>query len=202
MPPPIMVDSLASTSRATAHPLFISPTTFSAGIRTSLKNTSLKWAEPLMVRIGRGSTPGVAKSTKKKVIPLCLGALASVRASRIPQSDRWAEEFHTFCPFTTNSSPSRSARVARLARSDPAPGSLNSWHHTTSPRSMGFRWRAFCSSVPKWPMAGPARAIPAARNPLVTSKSAASCWKTCLCHRSPPCPPWSTGQSMAAHPPS
>ena len=59
-------------------------------------------------------------SSRKKVIPLCLGASGSVRANRIPQSDRWADEFHTFCPFTTNSSPSRSALVERFARSDPS----------------------------------------------------------------------------------
>ena len=38
--------------------------------------------------------------------------------------------FHTFWPLTTHSSPSRTARVARPARSEPAPGSENSWHHT------------------------------------------------------------------------
>jgi hypothetical protein len=32
----------------------------------------------------------------------------------------------TFCPFTTKTSPSRSALVERLARSLPEPGSLNS----------------------------------------------------------------------------
>ena len=35
-------------------------------------------------------------------------------------------EVHTFCPFTTHSSPSRSARVCRLATSEPAPGSEKS----------------------------------------------------------------------------
>ncbi len=34
----------------------------------------------------------------------------------------------TFWPVTTHSSPSSSARVASEARSEPAPGSLNSWH--------------------------------------------------------------------------
>ena len=35
---------------------------------------------------------------------------------------------HTFCPVMTQRSPSRAARVVRPARSEPAPGSLNSWH--------------------------------------------------------------------------
>ena len=52
-------------------------------------------------------------------MPRCFGASTLVRASRIAKSHRCAFDVHTFCPFTTNSSPSRSARVARLARSLP-----------------------------------------------------------------------------------
>ena len=35
---------------------------------------------------------------------------------------------HTFCPLMIQRSPSRTARVVSPARSEPAPGSLNSWH--------------------------------------------------------------------------
>ena len=45
----------------------------------------------------------------------------------------WASVFQTFWPVMTHSSPSRTARVARLARSEPDPGSLKSWHHASSP---------------------------------------------------------------------
>ena len=74
-------------------------------------------------------------------MPLCLGASGSVRASRMPHSARWAAEVHTFWPVTTHSSPSSTARVVTLARSEPASGSLKSWHHTSSPRSIGGRYR-------------------------------------------------------------
>ena len=47
----------------------------------------------------------------------------------------------------THSSPSRSARVFRPARSEPASGSLKSWHHLCSPVRIGKRNRCFCSSV-------------------------------------------------------
>jgi hypothetical protein len=57
-----------------------------------------------------------------------LGWSGSVRAIRIPHRENCAPEVHTFWPFTTHSSPSRMALVWRLARSDPDPGSLNSWH--------------------------------------------------------------------------
>ena len=40
----------------------------------------------------------------------------------------WPPEVHTFWPLTIHSSPSCIALVCRPARSEPAPGSLNSWH--------------------------------------------------------------------------
>ena len=72
-------------------------------------------------------------------MPLRLGASGSVRASSTPKSERWAHVVHTFWPVTTQSSPSRSARVASEARSEPAPGSLKSWHQTSSLRTIGGR---------------------------------------------------------------
>ena len=71
---------------------------------------------------------GSRMSTMKKVIPRCFGASGSVRAIRMPKSACWALEVQTFWPSTTHSSPSRTARVASDARSEPAPGSLKSWH--------------------------------------------------------------------------
>ena len=59
-----------------------------------------------------------------------------------------AQVVQTFWPVTTQSSPSGTARVASEARSEPAPGSLNSWHHFSSLRTMGGRKRRRCSSVP------------------------------------------------------
>jgi len=76
-------------------------------------------------------------STRKYVMPRCFGTSGSVRASRIPKSAWCAPEFHTFCPFTTHSSPSRTARVVSPARSEPAPGSEKSWHQISSPRNIG-----------------------------------------------------------------
>jgi len=56
-------------------------------------------------------------------MPACLGASGSVRTRQNIQSAYCALEVHTFCPFTTNSSPRSSARVRSEARSEPAPGS-------------------------------------------------------------------------------
>ncbi len=93
-------------------------------------------------------------------MPLRLGTSGSVRASSTPKSDRCAQVVHTFCPVTTHSSPSRSARVASEARSEPAPGSLKSWHQISSLRTIGGRKRSRCSSVPWANSAGAARFSP------------------------------------------
>ena len=55
-------------------------------------------------------------------MPLCLGAVGSVRTKQRHQSAWWAPEVQTFWPLTTKSSPSSTARVDRPARSLPAPG--------------------------------------------------------------------------------
>ena len=81
-------------------------------------------------------------------MPLFLARLGSVRASRIAKSASEPQVVHTFCPLTIHSSPSSTARVASDARSEPAPGSLKSWHHFSSLRTIGPRKRRFCSSVP------------------------------------------------------
>jgi hypothetical protein len=70
---------------------------------------------------------------------VCLGALGSVRATIIPNLATWASVVHTFWPLSTHSSPSRTARVARLATSEPAPGSEKSWHQISSLVKRGRR---------------------------------------------------------------
>jgi hypothetical protein len=112
------------------------------------KNTSLNHDAPVSSRSGRMSIPGVFMSSMKKLMPSCLGASGSVRASRMPQSACCAIEVQTFWPLTTHPPSTRSARVVSEARSEPAPGSLKSWHHSISPRRVGGIHRCCCASVP------------------------------------------------------
>ena len=119
---------------AQRHPPSTGPITLPTGTRTSLKNTSLKLAPPVIWRSGRTSTPGALKSTMNMVMPWCFGTSTFVRAMAAPKSEIWAPVVHTFCPLSTHSSPSRSARICRLATSEPAPGSEKSCDHTSSPR--------------------------------------------------------------------
>ena len=71
--------------------------------------------------------------------PWCLGTVGSVRATSRPKVAMSPNDVQTFWPLTTHSSPSATADVARPARSEPAPGSLNSWHQISSPVKMGRR---------------------------------------------------------------
>ena len=102
-------------------------------------------------------------------MPSCLGRSGLVRTRRIPHDACCASEFHTFWPLTTNSSPSRSARQPTLERSLPASGSLNSWHHNSSPRSNGPTKRACCSGVAWVINVGPTRDNVAVMKPDVAS---------------------------------
>ena len=93
-------------------------------------------------------------------MPARFGTPGSVRAKQTPQSDTWAHVVHTFWPVSTHSSPSGSARVASEARSEPAPGSLKSWHHFSLLSTMRGRNRSRCSSVPWANSAGAHRLRP------------------------------------------
>ena len=76
------------------------------------------------------------------------------------QSARCASVVHTFWPVMTHSSPSRTARVWMLARSEPAFGSEKPWHHNSSTDWIFGRKRRFCSSVPNWMSVGANRPSP------------------------------------------
>ena len=58
-----------------------------SGMRTLVKNTSLKSEAPVICLIGRISMPGLFMSTKKKVRPLCFASVGSWRVTRMPQSE-------------------------------------------------------------------------------------------------------------------
>ncbi len=59
-----------------------------------------------------------------------------------------APEVQTFCPLTTNSSPTVSARVRSDARSEPEPGSVSPQQPSNSPEASRGMYFFFCSSLP------------------------------------------------------
>ena len=62
-------------------------------------------------------------------MPSCRGCAGSVRAMQIAQAACRASEVQIFWPVIFQPPSTRSALVVSPARSEPAPGSLNSWHH-------------------------------------------------------------------------
>ena len=71
--------------------------------------------------------------------PLCLGASRSVRATSMHHFEWCASVVHTFCPVTSQSSPSRTAVVLTDARSEPDSGSEKPWHQISSAERIGRR---------------------------------------------------------------
>ena len=127
--------------------------------------TSLKCASPEIWRSGRTLTPSASIGSTNIVRPRCLGTLASVRASSRPKLACWALVVQTFWPDTLQ--PPSSVRLARAwmpARSEPAAGSENSWHHTSSAASIEPRWRCFWSSLPWAISVGPSMPTPITSN--------------------------------------
>lgn len=68
--------------------------------------------------------PGLSIGTSRKLMPCCALALRSVRTSRKIQLASEPMVVQVFCPLITHSPFSRRASVRRLARSEPALGSL------------------------------------------------------------------------------
>ena len=149
-PPPMLTLSLPSVARATVQPPSTGPTTSSSGTKTSLKNTSLNPDSPVGILIGRTSTPSASMSITTVVMPWCLGTSGSVRMVAKPCLARWAPDVHTFWPLTFQPPSTRVPRVLMPAASEPASGSLKSWHQMTSWSSAGRTHRATWSSVACW----------------------------------------------------
>ena len=138
--------------------------------------------------MGRISTPGCSRSMMKYVKPLCLGWSKSLRATNMPRVECNAPDVHTFWPLITHSSPSRSALHETLARSEPAPGSLKSWHQPSVPLAKFGSQRCFCSSVPKVMVTGAPIRTPKPEGAPMTPRSAKAraIWFCSLCVHSRP----------------
>src|SRR5207247_623716 len=151
-------------------------------------------AAPVSWRSGGFVMPGVFMSTSRKLIPLCLGASGLVRTSRKHQSATCAIDVQTFWPLTTKCSPSSTPRVWRLARSEPAFGSENPWHHSSSAVRIFCRCRVCWAGVPYFISVGPSIESPPRLMNWGDSARAIS-WKRMICSVSgAPRPPNSFGQ--------
>ena len=180
-PPPIEMRSLPSVARATSQPLFTSPTTSSSGTKTSSKNTSLKCAWPVMPlqRIDRhaggfhvdrhhrhaGVLGGVGIGADGRQAPL---AEVGQAGPHLLPGDPPARRRPSWPP------------CAPRRHREPAPGSENSWHHITSPRSTGSTQRSRWSSVPAWEIVSVTQPVMpmSGRSTPLNSSSMTSCSST------------------------
>ena len=119
-----------SVAFATFQPAPTSPTRWASGTRAPSRNTSLKSTSPPMWRKRLDVDAGLVQIEQEVREPVALRARRRrCGRARRAKSARCAHVVHTFWPVITQVSPSRTARVASDARSEPAPGSLKSWHH-------------------------------------------------------------------------
>ncbi len=133
-------------------------------------------------------------------MPSCRGTAGSVRATQIAQAASLASEVQIFWPVSRQPPAAGSARVVSPARSEPAPGSLNSWHQMISPRKVAGRKRACCSGVPYWTRAGTTQApmaSPGGRSPAARISSAMTSWAS-----GPAARPHGSGRCGVTQPPS
>ena len=122
--PPMELRSYCNRRLPTVQPSPGWPMRLCFGTRTSSKKVWQNSELPLMSSMGVTVTPVLSMSSTRKEMPSCLEARGSVRTRQKIQSAPSAPDVQIFEPFTTYSSPSSSARICRLARSEPAPGSL------------------------------------------------------------------------------
>ena len=109
---------------------------------------------------------------------------------------------HTFWPLMTHSSPSRTAVVFRLARSDPEFGSEKPWHQRVVPLRMPGRNSFFCSSEPHCSNVGPTSVSPKKSPRIGAFALANSSARTTPCIVVSPLPPYSVGHVAQIQPPS
>ncbi len=133
----------------TVQPPSTSPIRSLSGTRTSVRNSWQNSLLPLSISMRLMSTPGWRIGRMKTVRPRCLGTSQLVRARHRPQSAYHAPVVQIFEPFSTQSSPSRTAVVSSPATSEPPLGSERNCIHTSSPFKMAGMWAFFCSSVAK-----------------------------------------------------
>ncbi len=183
-------------------PPFTGPTTFSSGTRTSSKKSSLNSERPLSWTSGRQVMPGVRMSTTRQLMPSCLRASGSLRTRRRHQSAKCALLDHTFCPLTTQWSPSRRARQRSEARSEPAFGSEKPRHQTWSAGRMGGSQRACCAGVPKRMRVGPTMLTLTGSRISGARARAISSVKMICSRRLAPRPPCARGHWMPTQPPA
>ena len=125
--------SLPSVARATVQPPSTGPTTSSSGTNTSLKNTSLN-SECAGRHLQRPHLDALGLHVDHHRGDARRAWARRGWCARWPARSlaTWAPLVQTFWPLTSQPPSTRVALVLMPAASEPASGSLNSWHQMTS----------------------------------------------------------------------
>ena len=93
-------------------------------------------------------------------MPACFFTVLSVLTRQYIQSALFASDVQILDPSIVYVPLDKTAEVKIFAKSDPAPGSENPWHHQISPLEIFGKNSCFCSSVPNSKSTGPNIEIP------------------------------------------
>ena len=157
-------------------------------------------SQPILASLRLTVNPGVPRSTTSRLTPRAPGP--PVRTAVVTKSARVPLVMNVLAPSTTNSSPSRTARVRSAPTSEPASGSVTPSDPMSSPARVGRTNRSIRSLSPEATMCG--RAIAwvnsAASSPEEAPASTIASIDVTTSIRSPPCPPTSSGKPMPSSP--
>ena len=140
---------LASADIATENPLPSGPSMALAGTRTPSRTSSaVAWPRsPSLPWISRRVSPGASAGTRNALTPLW--PAPPVRAKSSTTSAHVPLVMNILLPVIVYVSPSRTARVVRLAASEPVPGSVSPKQPTASPEvSRGSQARLLLLAPP------------------------------------------------------
>ena len=121
-----------SVELATRQPSFSAPMSWSSGTNTSAKNTSLNSDSSVIWRSGRTSTPGGAHVDDEVRDALLLRHVGvGAGEAHAPVGELRVARPHLLAVEQPAAVGARRRASTTAARSLPAPGSLNSWHHSS-----------------------------------------------------------------------
>ena len=196
------VRSMPRVSIATFQPPFTSPTTRSAGVRASSKNTSQNSSPPAMLRIGRTSTPGLVRVDEQHRDP-AVPALLGARPAQHVHPVGVVADGHP--DLLAVDDPRVAVELgARAQRREVGPGV--GLAEALAPELLGAHDRGEeallllrrCRAATASDRAGRARS----RRPRRARRArACSIWKMTSCVEVPPRPPYCSGHEMLSHPP-
>ena len=194
--------SVPTVPITTDHAPSIGPTTRSAAVRTSEKNTSANSAPSAMLRIGRMSTPGWSAGTRINDRPAVLRRVRIGAAQHVQPVGARPEGHPDLLAVQHPLASVAHGRVRTPPRSDPASGSLKPCPHMSSQRMIARQEPRLLLVASRVQQGGTEQVAPVHADPVRRRARKCSSRNTSSSSNVPPRPPYSTGHVMPSQPPS